>query len=73
MGFGDGLSGGSILIEKQQLHCAQVSSLITSQKAQLRVPLSPGPVSTLICTVVGHPQQAPLWSAKFKLQVDLNT
>ena len=44
---------------------ARVSSQIISQKAQLRAPLSPckkpGLVLTLICIVVGHPQQAPLW------------
>jgi len=38
---------------------AWVSSQITSRKVQLRAPLSPckqpGPVSTLICIVVGHP------------------
>jgi len=41
-----------------------MSSLVTSQEAQLRAPLSscnqPGPVLTLICIAVGHPQQAPL-------------
>jgi len=52
---------------------AWVSSQFTSQKAQLRAPLSPckqpGLVSTLTCIAVGHPQQAPLWwkiaTAKF--------
>jgi len=44
---------------------AWVSSQITSQNAQSRVPLSPckkpGPVSALIYIAVGHPQQTLLW------------
>jgi len=41
------------------------SSQITSWNAQLRAPLSPckqpGPVLTLVCIAVGHPQQTLLW------------